>query len=113
MSKRTTTRWFVRGWLAAVTCGGVDLIVSRGVTRPSTLLGVLGLVVAGGVIVMIAMWVAALVDLAQQRLWPGFLVVLLVFLFSLGALGIIAMLIYWLIGPPDEDRVVVVRPSTT
>lgn len=113
LSKRTTARWFVRAWLAAVLCGAIDLFIGRGVTRPSTLIGLLGLVAVASVIVVVAMWVAALVDLAHQGSWTWFLVVLLLFLLSLGALGLIAILMYWLVAPSDEQRIVVVRPSTT
>lgn len=113
LSTGTTTRWFVRGWLAAVLCGAVAVIMGRGVNRPSTLIGLLGLVAVAGAIVVLAMWVAALADLAHQGSWLWFAFVLLVFLLSLGALGLIAILMYWLVAPSDQQRIVVVRPSTT
>ena len=114
MSKSITTRWFIGAWIVAVLVGIVMGVVARnsaGASPPPILVvGYLVAVACG--IVMLVMWIGALVKLGQQRAWGWFAAVLLIYVLSLGVLGIVAMLAYAIAGPSDES-VVATRPTVT
>lgn len=114
MSKRAATRWYIGAWLVAVGCGALATSIGRFVgARPPAVVTLLELVVVVCAVGMFAAWIGALLELASRRSWGWFLFVLVVFVLSLGALGIVPMLVYAVAGPGDEPVFVAVRPSTT
>ena len=61
---------------------------------------------------MFVMWIGALIKLGQQRSWGWFAFLLLIYVLTLGVLGIIGMVAYAIAGPGDRSEVVM-RPTTT
>ena len=114
MSKHITTRWFIGAWIVALLAGVVAGIIGRGAPSgsPPPVVSALGLVILLCGIVMFVMWIGALIRLGQQRAWGWFAFVLLVYLLSLGILGIVVMLVYALAGP-DDMAPVATRPTVT
>jgi hypothetical protein len=112
MSKRLTTRWYIGAWIVAVIATIFMVTLMRGSGGEVTY----GVVVARLVafvagLVMFVMWLGALIKLGQQHAWGWFAFVLLVYLLTLGVLGIVAMVVYAIAGP--EDTEVVMRPTVT
>ena len=114
MSKSITTRWFIGAWIVAVLAAIVAGVVGRGSpgSSPPTSVTILGLFILLCGIVMFVMWIGALIKLGQQHSWGWFAFVLLVYLLTLGVLGIVGMLVYAIAGP-DDTEMVATRPTTT
>ncbi len=113
MSKRLTTRWYIGAWIVAVLAGVVAGVMARGAQggSPPAALTVFYLVALAAGLVMFVMWIGALIKLGQQHAWGWFAFVLLVYVLTLGILGIVAMVVYALAGPDDTQ--VVMRPTAT
>jgi hypothetical protein len=114
MSKRITTRWFIGAWIVAVLAGIVMGVIARnaqGSSPPPGLMVAYLIAVAAG-LVMFVMWIGALIKLGQQRTWGWFAFMLLVYVLTLGVLGIIPMVAYALAGHDDTGEVAI-RPTTT
>jgi len=114
MSKSITTRWFIGAWIVAVLASivaGVMVRNAAGASPPPGAIIAYLIAVACG-IVMLVMWIGALVKLGMQRAWGWFVAVLLIYVLSLGVLGIVAMLAYAIAGPKDTTEVVM-RPTVT
>jgi hypothetical protein len=114
MSKRITTRWYIGAWVLAVLVGIATGLMARGAPAGSPPPGVTvaSLVLVACGIVMFVMWIGALIKLGQQRAWGWFAFVLLLYVLTLGILGIVAMAVYAIAGPHDEGEVVI-RPTAT
>ncbi|HEY0831664.1 MAG TPA: hypothetical protein VGE99_11015 [Candidatus Dormibacteraeota bacterium] len=113
MSKSITTRWYIGAWIVAVIAGIVAGVVGRnspGTTPPAVTIAYLVAVACG--IVMFVMWIGALIKLGQERSWGWFLFLLLIYLLTLGILGIVGMVAYAIAGP-DDTTDVVMRPTVT
>ena len=112
MSKRLTTRWYVGAWIVAVIATILMLALMRASGGEITT----GVVVARFVaflagLVMFVMWIGALIKLGQWHAWGWFAFVLLLYVLTLGVLGIVAMVVYAIAGPEDSE--VVMRPTVT
>jgi hypothetical protein len=112
MSKRTTTRWYIGGWI--VWCLAFLALLAIGRFSPPSsspppgtfFLYFVMLVTA---ILTFTMWVFALLKLASQRMWGWFGAVLLLHLVGIGIVGMAA---YALAGPRDREEIVY-RPTMT
>jgi hypothetical protein len=112
MSKRTTTRWYIRAWVVWLVALVALIALSRGAQAsgsppPGVTLAYVVMFVTG--VVMLVMWMGALIRLAQQHAWGWFAAVLLL---QLVALGIVGMVAYAIAGR-DNTTEVVMRPSVT
>ena len=114
MSKSITTRWYIGAWVVAVLAGVVAAMVARGApgASPPPVVTILYIVAVACGIVMFVMWIGALIKLGQQRSWGWFAFLLLIYVLTLGVLGIIGMVAYAIAGPGDRSEVVM-RPTTT
>jgi hypothetical protein len=114
MSKSITTRWYIGAWIVAVLAGIVLAVVARnapGSSPPPAAIMAYVVALACG-IVMFVMWIGALIKLGQQHSWGWFAFLLLIYLLTLGILGIVGMAAYAIAGPDDRSEVVM-RPTTT
>jgi hypothetical protein len=112
MSKRLTTRWYFGAWIVAVIATIFMLTLMRGSGGEVTAGVVVARLVAFAAgLVMFAMWIGALIKLGQQQAWGWFAFVLLLYLLTVGVLGIVAMVVYAIAGPDDTE--VVMRPRVT
>ena len=114
MSKSITTRWYIGAWIVAVVVaiiGGVMARSAPGTSPPPSVTIAYLIVVALG-IVMFVMWIGALIKLGQQRSWGWFAFLLLIYVLTLGILGIVGMVAYAIAGP-DDTAPAVMRPTTT
>jgi ABC-type nitrate/sulfonate/bicarbonate transport system permease component len=111
VSKRTSTRWYIGAWVAAVI--GLAIAYSNGHwTNASTSMSPLtaaawGVAMIAGLVMLVA-WIGALIRLGQLHSWGWFAVVLALQLIGLGIIGILA---YAFAGPREE--MVVTRPTVT
>jgi uncharacterized membrane protein len=114
MSKRITTRWFVSAWIVAVLAGIGTAVLARFSqgSSPLIVLAIADLVVVVAVLVMFIAWLGALINLGRQRSWGWFAFILLVYVLSVGTLGVIPMVAYAIAGPDDMGEVAI-RPTTT
>jgi hypothetical protein len=114
MSKRITTRWFIGAWIVAVLAGVVAGVMARYApgTSPPPAVSIAYLVALACGIIMLVMWIGALVKLGQLHSWGWFLFLLLIYVLSLGILGIVGMVAYAIAGP-DDTAEVVMRPTAT
>jgi len=114
VSKSITTRWYIGAWIVAVLTGIVVGVMSRGAagSSPPPAATILGVVIVLCGLVMLVMWIGALIKLGQQHSWGWFAFVLLLYLLTLGILGIVAMAVYAIAGP-DDTAPAVMRPTTT
>ncbi len=114
MSKRISTRWFIGAWIVAVLVGIATVVLARNSqgSNPVVVLVVADLVVVVAAVVMLVMWIGALINLGQHRSWGWFAFMFLVYVLSVGTLGIVPMVAYAIAGPDDVGEVVT-RPTTT
>jgi len=114
MSKSITTRWYIGAWIVAVLAGIVAAVVARSApgTSPPPAVTIAYLVAVACGIVMFVMWIGALIKLGQQRSWGWFVFLLLIYVLTLGILGIVGMVAYAIAGPSDRTDVVM-RPTVT
>ncbi len=114
MSKRITTRWYIGAWIVAVAVAIIGGVMARNApgTSPPPALAIAYIVAVACLIVMFVMWIGALINLGQQRSWGWFVFLLLIYVLTLGILGIIGMVAYAIAGP-DDTAPAVMRPTTT
>jgi len=114
MSKRITTRWYIGAWIVAVVISIVAGVMARNApgTSPPPALTIAYLIAVACGIIAFVMWIGALIKLGQQHSWGWFVFLLLIYVLTLGFLGIVGMVAYAIAGPDDTSQAVM-RPTTT
>jgi hypothetical protein len=115
MSKRTTTRWYIGGWI--VWCLAFLTLLALGhfsppSSSPPAGTFVLYFVMLVASVVTIVMWALTLLKLGSLHAWAWFAAVLVLQLVGIGIIGMVA---YALAGPVERAarEQVVHRPTVT
>ena len=112
MSKRITTRWYIRAWVVWLIAFVTLIVISRstpGSSAPPPGAMLAYFVAAVASLVTLLMWIGALIRLGQQHEWGWLSGVLVLHLIGLGIIGMVG---YAVAGPEDIGEVVI-RPTST